>query len=95
MKSNDGKWRHLIVANEENVSITLGQETIEASDSVVLSVINIDKKLNFSEHVSTLLKKGNQKLHALARISKYLSQDKLKTIMNTFIQSQINHCPLI
>ena len=94
MKSNDDKC-HLIVANEENVSITLGQETIESSDSVVLLGINIDKKLNFSEHVSTLLKKGNQKLHALARISKYLSQDKLKIIMNTFIQSQFNYCPLI
>ena len=94
MKSNDDKC-HLIVANQENVSINLGQETIEASDSVVLLGINIDKKLNFNEHISTLLRKGNQKLHALARISKYLSQDKLKLIMNTFIQSQFNYCPLI
>ena len=43
MKSNDDKC-HLIVANQENVSITLGQETIEAADSVVLLGINIDKK---------------------------------------------------
>ena len=43
MKSNDDKC-HLIVANEEKVSITLGQETIESSDSVVLLGINIDKK---------------------------------------------------
>ena len=43
MKSNDDKC-HLIIANEEKVSITLGQETIESSDSVVLLGINIDKK---------------------------------------------------
>ena len=60
MKSNDDKC-HLIVANQENVSITLGQETIEASDSVVLLGINIDKKLNFNGHILTMLKKGNQK----------------------------------
>ena len=42
----------------------------------------------------TSLKKGYQKLHALARISKYLNQDKLKIIMKTFIQSQFNYCPL-
>ena len=72
----------------------LGQETVESTDSVVLLGTNIDKKINFNEHVSTLLKKGNQKLHALARISKYLSQDKLKIIMNTFIHSQLNYCPL-
>ena len=38
-------------------NITLGQETIEAPDSVVLLNINIDKQWSFSEHISTLLKK--------------------------------------
>ena len=57
MKSNDNKC-HLIVANQENISVTLGQEIIEASDSVVLLGINIDKKLHFNEHISTLLKKA-------------------------------------
>ena len=41
-----------------------------------------------------LCKKGNQKLHALARIPKYLSNDKLKIIMKTFIISQFKYCPL-
>ena len=66
MKSNDDKC-HLIVANQENVSINLGQETIEASDSVVLLGINIDKKLNFNEHISTLLRKGIQKFTCLSK----------------------------
>ena len=43
MKSNDDKC-HLIVADQEHFSITLGQETIKASDSVVLLGSNIDKK---------------------------------------------------
>ena len=50
--------------------------------------IKIDKNLNFSEHVTKLCKKGNQKLHALARISKYLSKDKLKILMKAFVISQ-------
>ena len=41
------------------------------------------------------VKKGNQKLHALARISGYLNEDKLKIIMRTFIQSQFNYSPLV
>ena len=94
MKSNDDKC-HLIVANTDNVSVALGKEVIETSDQVELLGIKLDKNLNFSEHVSDLLKKANQKLHALARISKYLSKDKLKIIMKTFIQSQFNYCPLI
>ena len=38
-----------------------------------------------------LLTKGNQKLHALMRIKKYLCKQKLKLIMRTF-ESQFNYC---
>ena len=41
------------------------------------------------------MQKGNQKLLALARISKYLSHNKLKLLMKTFIESQFNFCPLL
>ena len=92
MKSNDGKC-HLIVANRENYSITLNNEVIDASDTVDLLGIKLDKNLNFNEHISDLVN-GNQKLHPMARVSKYLNQEKLKIIMKTFIQSQFNYCPL-
>ena len=94
MKSNDDKCK-LIVANTDKVSLNLGNEFMEASSTVELLGIKLDKNLDFNEHVLDLIKKGNQKLHALARISQYLNQDKLKIIMKTFIQSQFNYCPLI
>ncbi len=94
MKPNDDKC-HLIVCNEDNVSVTLRNEKISAAETVVLLGVKIDNKLNFSEHVSELCKKGNQKLHALARISRYLDKSKLRIIMKTFIQSQFNYCPLV
>ena len=93
MKSNDDKCP-LIVCNHDNVTVTLGNETIEESNSVELLGIITDTNLNFSEHVSDICKKGNQKLHALARISKYLNEGKLKMLLKTFIQSQFNYCPL-
>ena len=94
MKSNDDKC-HLIVANKNDVSINLEYDTIESSNSVKLLGIFVDKQLNFNEHVSKLIKKGNQKLHALARVSKYLNQDKLRILMKSFIESQFNYCPLV
>ena len=94
MKSNDDKC-HLIVANKENISLNLECDIIESSDTVKLLGVFIDRKLDFSEHVSKLCKKGNQKMHALARISKYLSKDKLRVLMKTFIISQFNYCPLV
>ena len=94
MKSNDDKC-HLIVPNVSKASVHLGNECIEAENSVSLLGVLIDNKLDFSSHVNLLLKRGNQKLHALARISKYVSQKKLKLIMNTFLKSQFNYCPLV
>ena len=94
MKPNHDKC-HLIVCNHDNLSVKLGEEEIKSINSVKLLGITIDKDLNFSSHVSELIKKGNQKLHALARISNYLSEDKLRILMKTFIQSQFNYCPLV
>ena len=93
MRQNEDK-SHLLVINQENVSVTLGNEDISCSSTVDLLGIKIDNKLNFNEHVSKLCKKGNQKLHALASISKYMNKDKLKVIMKAFITSQFNYAPL-
>ena len=94
MKSNEDKCYLLFVNQQENVSVKLGDETIAGSTTVDLLGVKIDNMLHFNEHVSKLCKKDNQKLHALARISKYLSKDKLRIIMKTFITSQFNYCPL-
>ena len=94
MKPNEDKCHLFVVNPAEELSVKLGNETIINSTSVDLLGIKIDDKLNFNEHVTKLCKKGNQKLHALARISKYLSKDKIKVIMKTFINSQFNYCPL-
>ena len=88
MKSNDDKC-HLIVANNENISLNLECDTIESSDTVKLLGVFVDKQLDFSEHVSKLVKKRNQKLHALARISKYLCKDKLRVLMKTLLNPSL------
>ena len=100
MKSNNDKC-HLIVSDVNTRSyssisyIYLGNEFLECEDTVKLLGVKIDKHLNFNVHISNLLKKGSQKLHALMRISKFMSEDKLKLIMKTFIESQFNYCPLL
>ena len=99
MKPNDDKC-HLIVTKDSSNStskphIYVGNECIESEKSVELLGIKIDNELKFNEHVTNLIKKGNQKLHALARISKFVGEDKLKLFMRTFIESQFNYCPLL
>ena len=63
--------------------------------TVKLLGITIDKKLNFSEHISKLCKKVSSKLHALARISNFMYNDKLRLLMKSFIESQFSYCPLV
>ena len=57
--------------------------------------VYFDNKLSFTTPVTKLCKKAGQKLHALARISTFMSLQQRKTIMNTFILSQFGYCPLI
>ena len=61
----------------------------------MMVIFDPNNKLTFEEHIKKLLKKGNQKLHALMRIKKYMSSEKLRILMKTFIESQFNYCPLL
>ena len=93
MKSNTDKC-HLIIVNNQDNNIKIGNDIITSKISVKLLGVMIDNKLNFNEHVDNICKKANNKLHALARIAKYLNPDKLRILMKTFIESQFNYCPL-
>lgn len=93
MKANHDKC-HLITTSSEKC-IILGEDIITSSSSVNLLGVLIDNKITFNDHIANLCKKGNQKLHALARVSKYLNKDKLKVLMNAFIESQFRYCSLV
>ena len=100
MKPNQNKC-HLFVTNKNHKQyssdsfVFLENTFLENEKCVKLLGVKIDQNLDFKEHITTLLREGNNKLHALMRIRKYMSQDKLKLIMKTFIESQFNYCPLV
>ena len=100
MKPNQGKW-HLTVADinhknyESRSFVYLEDAFLESEDVVKLLGILIDRELTFEDHIKWLLKKANQKLHALMRVSKYMTQEKLRVLLKSFIESQFNYCPLI
>ena len=57
--------------------------------------VTVDNKLSFEPHLNLVCKKVSQKLHAFARVSKFISKKKLTAIMKAFIISQFSYCPLI
>ena len=94
-KMNADKCKLLITNHDNDIHVSIDGNTIDASKSVKLLGIQIDNNLNFNEHVSSICKKVNLKLHALARISKFMDKDKLRVLMKAFIESQFGYCPLI
>jgi len=88
---------HFMVFGDQSNKLALKIETnpvVESREQNLLG-ITVDKKLTFKTHVESLCKKANQNLHALSRISCYLSTGQLKLTMKTFILSQFNYCPLV
>ena len=69
-------------------------DPIESKEEVLLGV-RIDSDLTFKEHVTNICSKANQKLYVLTRISKYLSLQKCRILMKSFITSQFNNCPIV
>ena len=56
MKSNTGKC-HLIIVNNQDNDIKIGNDIITSKTSGKLLGVTIDDKLNFNEHVDNICKK--------------------------------------
>ena len=69
--------------------------TIKNSASEKLLGVIIDNKLDFTEHLNEICEKANLKLHALNRISKFLSPGQYVLIINAYIKSLFNYCQLV
>ena len=92
LKANPDK-SHLILNNRNNeIFALIDNYEIFNCDSEKLLGINMNNELNFNKHVSSLCKKASQKLHALSRLSKYMSLEQRRKIMNAFIESQFGDC---
>ena len=92
-KANSGKSHLLLSTTTLNVSI--GDVSLTTSTTETLVVIIIDSELSFEQHLSSICSKASKKLHALGRISGYMSFEKRRILMKAFIESFINYCPLI
>ena len=94
LKANSGK-SHLLTTSDNIQHINVRGNQLSSSKYEELLGILIDHKLTFENHLLNIVQKVNQKLHALARISKYMPRKKLRIIMKAFVSSQFAYCPLI
>ena len=68
---------------------------MKSSNVQKLLEVTIDSNFTFEENINSLCQKSSQKLHALSRISQYLSPNKKCILLKTFLTFQFNYCPLV
>ena len=92
---NPGKCKLLISDKQDDLSIDIEGKLIICEKTVKLLGIKIDNLLTFSDHISSICKKVSLKWHALARVSWFMDQDKLRLLLKAFIESQFSYCFLV
>ena len=55
----------------------------------------LDKDLSFEMHVTSICKKASRKLTAIARYSKFLTFEKLRSLLKSFLESQFSYSPFV
>ena len=79
-------------ATQEKLQI---DNDIESENSVTPLGITIDNRLSFGDHILKLYNKASMQLNAIFRLKKYMSKKELKVVLNSFIYSNSNYCPLV
>ena len=91
MKLNEDKCHVFVLGHKyEHLWAKIGQSIIWEQNNVKLLGMNIDSKLSFDAHVSSLCAKAGRKLTALTRLAKFLTTHQRRILIRAFIESQFN-----
>ena len=77
------------------VTMDIGNEKIESLSAVKLLGIEIDDKLNFNNHINTICRSAANQLNALIRLRRFLGIAERKALIQSFVLSYFNYCPLL
>ena len=96
---NPDKFQTIILdkkkSNLTNIPLTIDNRTIKSVPSVELLGIHLDDKLNFNLHISNICRSTANQLNALIRLKSYLSFNTERVLINSYIISNFNYCPLV
>ena len=92
LKANASKC-HLFLSPYHPVLVNIKGSITESSNCVKLLGIYIDSNFSFEYHINRICRKASQKLNALSRITKYISEDKKRMLFNIILQ--FNYCPIV
>ena len=96
---NPDKFQAIVVKRnnkmKDSYSLNMNQEVINSENNVKLLGVEIDNKLSFEKHISTLVKKASNQLNAISRIQKFMGFEEKEILLNSFVYSNLNYFPLV
>ena len=96
---NPDKFKSIILTKNKSDDIptgfSIGTDIVSIEKSVKLLGIHLDNRLNFNLHINTICKSASNQLNALVRLKKFLSFEQKKVLVNSFILSNFDYCPLV
>ena len=99
MTANSDQFKAFLIdkigANYTNEKKQLSNEDVQLVPSVKLQGITTDDCLTFNEHISNMCKSAANQLNALIRLKTFLSSNERKVLVNSFVLSSFNYCPLV
>ena len=99
MIDNTDKFLAIVVKRNNKMkdsnSLNIKQEVINSENCVKLLGVEIDNKLSFEKHISTLVKKVSNQLNAISRMQKFMGFKEKEILLNSFAYSNFNYCPLV
>ena len=97
MKLNVDKCHLMIFSSKgsNEITIKIGEARVKEITEENLLCITFDQSLSLKQHVKALCKKASRKLHALARISRYLDTEKPSQLMRALVLSHFCYFPLV
>ena len=78
-----------------NTNFQGDNQVTKSVSSVEFFGIQIDDRLNFNLHISKICKSAANQLNALIRLKQFLSFHAKEVLINNYIISNFNYCPLV
>ncbi len=99
MIANPEKFHALLLRkNQTNTSgeqININGKIIKSEETVKLLGVTLDYRLDFDPHISNLCKKAATQLNVLKRLKTFIGFQEKKILVQSFVYSNFDYCPLV
>ena len=80
---------------KDSYPLNINDLTINFENSLRVLGTEIDSKLSFEKHIFILCNNASNQLNAIGRIQKFMGFKGKEVLLNSFVHSNFNYCPLV